>query len=200
MENLEQPQKIGFKERLMQAANSRYGYWILCLVSFCESIFFPIPPDFLMIPMVVSKPRNWKKLALGVTLASVIGAFIGYLIGSVFFDTAGQWIINTYSLHEEVLKVQEFYNNNAFWSIILAGFTPIPYKVFTITSGMFNVNLAVFFIASFIGRGGRFFLVAYIAQVGGNEAFWNYLRKLKITTWIAITVLVTILSYWFLMR
>lgn len=193
-------EKKTFKERLILASQSRYGSFILYFVSCIESIFFPIPPDFLMIPMVVSKPSSWKKLALWVTIFSIVGAFIGYLIGSVFFDTAGQWIMNTYSLQDEFQTVQNFYQQNAFWSIIVAGFTPIPYKVFTITSGMFDVNLFIFFIASIIGRGARFFLVGYLASVGGNQAFWSYLKKLKLSTWIIIAIVSLFLGYWFLIK
>ncbi len=193
-------EKITIKERLVLASQSKYGAFILYFISCIESIFFPIPPDFLMIPMVVSKPSSWKKLAFGVTLFSIVGAFIGYLIGAVFFDTLGQWIMDTYSLQEEFASVQNFYQQNAFWSIIVAGFTPIPYKVFTITSGMFDVNLITFFVASVIGRGTRFFLVGYIASVGGNQAFWSYLKKLKLSTWIALGTLSGFLVYWFLVK
>ncbi len=200
MEISTETRKKSFRERLMDASSSQYGASILYIVSCIESIFFPIPPDFLMIPMVAGKPSSWKRLALGVTVASIVGAFIGYLIGAVFFETIGKWIIDTYSLHEEVLKVEMFYQKNAFWSIIVAGFTPIPYKVFTLTSGMFSVNLLTFFIASVIGRGARFFLVAYIAKIGGNKAFWTYLKNLKRTTWVAIVLVTLFLVYWFLIK
>jgi membrane protein YqaA with SNARE-associated domain len=193
-------EKITIKEKLVLASQSKYGSFILYFISCIESIFFPIPPDFLMIPMVVGKRSSWKKLALGVTVFSIVGAFIGYMIGAIFFDTVGQWIMNTYSLQEEFQTVQNFYQQNAFWSIIVAGFTPIPYKVFTITSGMFDVNLITFFVASVVGRGARFFLVGYLASVGGNQAFWSYLKKLKLSTWIIVGIISLVLVYWFLIK
>lgn len=200
MEEIQEKTKRSFRERLIDASTSKYGASILYIVSCIESIFFPIPPDFLMIPMVAAKPSSWKRLAFGVTVSSIVGAFIGYFIGAVFFETIGRWVIDTYSLQEEVLKVELFYQKNAFWSIVVAGFTPIPYKVFTITSGIFKVNLLTFFIASVIGRGARFFLVAYIAKIGGNKAFWNYLKTLKRTTWVAIALASIFAIYWFLIK
>lgn len=187
------PKKRKLRQRLIDATHSKHGKRVLYFITFIESAFFPIPPDFLVVPMVVAKPESWKKLGIWVSFWSILGSFLGYFIGAVLFASVGHIIIETYSLQDEMLRVGEFYNNNAFWSLVVAAFTPLPYKVFTIAAGVFQVNLVVFAIASIIGRGARYMLVTYIAHVGGNKAFWNYLRKLKRSTWVAIIVAVLII-------
>jgi membrane protein YqaA with SNARE-associated domain len=129
-----------------------------------------------------------------------MGSFLGYFIGFFLFASVGEFIVNTYNLQDSMVKVGEFYNNNAFWSLIIAAFTPLPYKVFTLAAGVFQVNLIIFAIASIIGRGSRYMFVSYIAHIGGNKAFWNYLKKLKRSTWIALGILVLILTIIFVIK
>ncbi len=111
---------------------------------------------------------------------------MGYFIGFALFATVGELILETYGLQEKMISLGELYNDNAFWTLLVAAFTPLPYKVFTIAAGVFSVNIWVFALASFVGRGARYWLVSYLAHVGGSKAFWNYLKKLKKVTWIGL--------------
>lgn len=195
-----QPKRRSLRQRLIDASHSKHGLRVLYFVTFIESAFFPIPPDFLVVPMIVAKPESWKKLGIWVSFWSIMGSFLGYFIGAVLFASVGHLIVDTYGLQDEMARVGELYNNNAFWSLLVAAFTPIPYKVFTVAAGVFQVDLLIFTIASIIGRGGRYILVSYIAHVGGNKAFWNYLKKLKRSTWIALGALTLALLILFLMK
>lgn len=199
-ETIETKPKRKLRQRLINATHSKHGKAFLYFITFIESAFFPIPPDFLVVPMIVAKPESWKKLGFWVSFWSILGSFLGYFIGAVLFASVGHLIIETYSLQDEMLRVGEFYNNNAFWSLIVAAFTPLPYKVFTIAAGVFKVNLVTFAIASIIGRGARYMLVSYIAHVGGNRAFWNYLKKLKRSTWIGVGVLILVIIGIFILK
>ena len=129
----------------------------LFLLSFAEASFFPIPPDVLLIALAVAIPKKSFKIALYCTIASVLGAILGYTIGMFFFDAVGNRIIEFYGIHEQFDYVAQKYNENAFAAI---GFTPIPFKVFTIAAGVFDVNLFVLLFASILSRGARFFLLA----------------------------------------
>jgi len=144
------------------------GVWALAGISFAESSFFPIPPDILLIPLCLSKPRRAMWYAGLCTLASVIGGMAGYLIGLLFFDSVGAWIIDAYGLQPFFERVGNWYGAYAAWIVAGAGFTPIPYKVFTIAAGFFRVNFPIFVFASAVGRGGRFFLVAALLRYFGE--------------------------------
>lgn len=138
-------------------------------ISFAESSFFPIPPDLYLMPVVVKNRGRWWYYALITTISSVLGGLFGYFIGWAFFETVGKALVSLYGLQDELVLVGNFFNENAFLSIFTAAFTPIPYKVFTIAAGLFNLNLIVFVIASILGRGIRFFIVAYIMKVFGQK-------------------------------
>lgn len=193
-------EKRSLRKRLIDATHSKHGLRVLYFITFIESAFFPIPPDFLVVPMIVAKPDSWKRLGIWVSFWSIMGSFLGYFIGAVLFASIGHIIIETYGLQEQMVRVGELYNENAFWSLLVAAFTPIPYKVFTVAAGVFQVDLLIFAIASVIGRGARYMLVAYLAYAGGNKAFWNYLKKLKQSTWIALGVLAVALAILFLIK
>lgn len=149
-------------------AGTRKAPWALFILSFAESSFFPIPPDVLLIPMVAAKRERWFKTALICTAGSVTGAILGFLIGYLFYETIGKPIVDFYALHEQMKQIGELYTNNAFWTVITAAFTPIPYKVITIAAGLFKLNIAVLLIASLIGRASRFFLVAGLIRIFGK--------------------------------
>jgi membrane protein YqaA with SNARE-associated domain len=136
------------------------GVWALMGISFAESSFFPIPPDILLIPLCLAVPRRALWYAALCTAASVVGGMFGFAIGLLFFDSVGGWIIHVYALEGFFADVGRWYADYAAWIVAGAGFTPIPYKVFTIAAGFFRVNFPVFVVASIVGRGGRFFLVA----------------------------------------
>jgi len=146
--------------KILESANSPKALWIYCLVSFAESSFFPLPPDLLMIPMLLAnRSLAWRLAFLGV-VTSVLGGFLGYAIGYYLYSTFGVWIIETYHLSNAFLKFQEGFNEWGFWIIVLKGLTPIPYKLVTIASGVAHFDLASFAIASVIARGFRFYLLA----------------------------------------
>lgn len=129
-------------------------------VSFVESSFFPIPPDVLLIPMVLAKRHRWIFLATVCTIASVLGAFLGYFIGAFLYETIGQPILALYGKEDSFQQVSDWYNRWGGWGVLFAAVTPFPYKVLTIFSGATGLDLMVFAVVSVIGRGLRFFLVA----------------------------------------
>ncbi len=153
-------------------ANTPYGLIALAVLSFMESSFFPIPPDVLLIPLVLGARRKWFRIALVCTISSVLGGIFGWVIGRYLWDILAPYFF-TYipGFTEELfLNVKEQYNNNAFLAIFGAGLTPIPYKIFTIASGVFNVELSTLVIASVLGRGARFFAVALVIYLVGPKA------------------------------
>lgn len=145
-------------------------------IAFIESSFFPIPPDVLLIAMVVSARKKWLINAAICTFGSVLGALLGYLIGRGLFETVGKLIVDTYHLEAVVAMIGRKYQENAFLTIFTAAFTPIPYKAITITAGLFKISLPILIIASIIGRAGRFFLVAGCLRIFG-EKIQNSIEK-----------------------
>ncbi|MBU2638517.1 MAG: VTT domain-containing protein [Nanoarchaeota archaeon] len=140
-------------------AYSKYSSYALFFLAFCESFFFPVPPDVLLMSLSISRPKKAWFYAFISSLGSVIGAFGGFLIGYLFFETIGASIINGLGYGPEFIRVGTMYKDNAFFAITTAAFTPIPFKVFTIAAGVWKVSLSTLFLASLIGRSGRFFLV-----------------------------------------
>jgi len=138
-------------------------------VAFIESSFFPIPPDILLIAMVISQPKQWFRNALICTLGSVLGAILGYFIGWALFESIGKMIVQFYHLEKHVETVGHLYSDNAFWAVFTAAFTPIPYKVFTIAAGLFKISIPILIVASIFGRAGRFFLVAGLLRLFGAK-------------------------------
>ena len=144
---------------VMRQAASPHAMRILAAVSFLESSIFPIPPDAMIVPMALAKPKDAWRIATVCTVASVIGGLFGYLIGYFLLETIGQWIINLYGLQEKAQEFTAAYDKWGLWIIIIKGLTPIPYKLVTIASGMAHFSLPVFIAASVVTRGARFFLV-----------------------------------------
>ena len=141
-------------------AEKPYAAWVLFAIAFTESSFFPIPPDVLLIAMAVVAPKKSFRYALICSVGSVLGGMFGYLIGLQFFDSIGSRIIDFYGVQGHYAKVQQLYQENAFAAIAIAGFTPIPYKVFTIAAGAFQISFTTLVVASVISRSARFFIVA----------------------------------------
>jgi len=150
-------------------SKTKYAKLSLFSIAFAESSFFPIPPDVLLIPMTVAKSAKWWIFAFITTVGSVLGGVAGYYIGLALFETVGKPIINFYHLSELMGIVGEKYQQNSFLAIFTAAFTPIPYKVFTIAGGVFRISLLDLIIASILGRGGRFFLVALALRIFGKK-------------------------------
>src|SRR3989304_5700561 len=147
-------------EWVLQWAHTPYGIWALLVLAFTESSFFPIPPDVLLIALAVSVPAKSFRYALICSIGSVLGGMLGYLIGLEFYDILGRKIIEFYNLQDQYAAVKVLYDQNAFAAIAIAGFTPIPYKVFTIAAGAFQVSFSTLVSASAASRPARFFLVA----------------------------------------
>ena len=160
-----------YKKCLDLAANKSSKYY-LAIISFIESSFFPIPPDVMVIPMVISKKNDFIKIFLITTIFSVMGGMLGYLIGAFFFEF-GEHITNLYGYEDKLSDIKKnLLNSDGFYAwlgiLFLAGFTPLPYKVFTIASGLIGFNLFIFILISFISRGLRFFIVAYLSYKFGD--------------------------------
>ena len=143
--------------------------WFLGGLSFAESSFFPIPPDVMLAPMALARPQAWFRLAMITTLTSVLGGLFGYLIGMTAMDAVLPWI-ERMGYAPKLLRAQQWFEQWGFWAVLLAGFSPIPYKAFTVTAGGLGMALLPFTFASFIGRGGRFFLVAFLMARFGPAA------------------------------
>jgi membrane protein YqaA with SNARE-associated domain len=141
-------------------AETPYGVPALFVIAFVESSFFPIPPDLLLIALVLGVRKQWFKFALTCTLGSALGGLFGYSIGYLLMDSIGMKILDFYHAQDYFIKVTDWYQAYDYWIVFAAAFTPIPYKVFTIASGAFNMNILGFFIVSVVGRGLRFFAVA----------------------------------------
>lgn len=150
-------------------SKTRYANLSLFLLAFCESSFFPIPPDVLLITMTVANRIRWWIFASITTIGSVMGGVFGYYIGVVFFESIGKSIINFYHVQEMFDIVGNKYSESSFLAVFTAAFTPIPYKVFTIAAGVFRISLYDLIIASILGRGGRFFMVALALRIFGKK-------------------------------
>ncbi len=150
-------------------AETPYGSWALFLLALCESSFFPIPPDVLLIALAVAVPRKSFKYALVCSAGSVIGGCLGYLIGWQFMATVGDRIIDFYGLNAKVEYIATLYSQYDAWAVGIAGFTPIPYKVFTIAAGLFKIKFSVFVLASLLSRSARFFMVGGLIYVCGPQ-------------------------------
>lgn len=157
----------------LSLANRPGATWALAFVSFAESSFFPIPPDVLLAPMALARPRKAWFYAFICTIASVLGALLGYAIGYLLFDSLGQWVIKLYGMQDGVEAFRRSYAEYGHWIILLKGLTPIPFKLVTITSGFAEYNLFWFVLLSLITRGLRFALVA-----GAMQLFAEPIRRL----------------------
>lgn len=146
-----------------------YAELALFLVALTEAIFFPIPPDLLLIPMAVASPRRGLRYALITMLGSGTGGAMGYLIGALFMETIGMPIVNFYGASDHFFQLQQLYQQNAILAIAISGFTPIPYKIFTLSSGAFDIPFGLFITVSLLSRGARFFLVAGLIFLFGPK-------------------------------
>ncbi len=143
-------------------AETPYGSWALFLLALAESSFFPVPPDVLLIALAISIPVRSFRYALICSAGSLLGGVIGYMIGYQFMDLIGLRIVDFYGFTQQYAVVGDLYNRYNAWAVGIAGFTPLPYKVFTISAGAFKINFIIFFIASAISRSARFFLVGWL--------------------------------------
>jgi membrane protein YqaA with SNARE-associated domain len=154
--------------KALQWARHRHAAKYLFALSFAESSFFPVPPDVMLAPMALAQPAKALRFALLTTIASVLGGMFGYLIGYFAFDTIAPWLQET-RYWDKYLLAREWFDRWGFWAIFIAGFSPIPYKVFTIAAGALSMMFLPFVAASLVGRGARFFLVALLLGWGGER-------------------------------
>ena len=166
--------------KCLNLAAHKSSKYCLAIVSFIESSFFPIPPDVMIIPMVISKKKDFIKIFLITTIFSVLGGILGYFIGAFFYDLGSQ-IMNIYGYENRLINLKNsLINSDGFYAwlgiLFLAGFTPLPYKVFTITSGLIGFNIIIFILISLISRGLRFFIVSYLSYKFGN-LFTQFMDK-----------------------
>lgn len=181
---------LSIKEWFNKKGRSPWVIAALFFISLLESVIFPIPPDpFLLIAVTMNK-KQWFRLSASVFVGSIIGAIIAYVLGRAFFDTFGKWMIDTYSLQDQFVIVQEKFRDNTFLAVLLAAFTPIPYKLFTLAAGFMSASIFQFLLASFIGRGLRFFTLGFVTSLFG-EAFYNKMsKKVELAFWILFAVVV----------
>ena len=188
-----------YKKCLDLAAHKSSKYY-LAFVSFVESSFFPIPPDVMVVPMVIAKKTDFLKIFLIATIFSVLGGILGYFIGAFFFDV-GMQVMNFYGYENKLIKLKNnLIDNEGFYAwlgvLFLAGFTPLPYKIFTIASGLIGFNILIFIVISLISRGLRFFIISYLSFKFGN-LFTQFMEKYG-SKWftifgIVIVIIVTII-------
>lgn len=156
-------------DEVISLSGSKYALYWLAAFSFIESSFFPIPPDIMLIPMILATPKQAWKIAGICTLASVIGAYLGYVIGFYFFQLIAEPLLNFYGYLDKFNQFKDLYTEYGAWIVFGAGITPFPYKIITIASGVVHLNLAVFTLASVIARGLRFFVIAWLLKVYGER-------------------------------
>jgi len=180
-------------DRVIALSAHRRAPGILSVLSFAESSVFPIPPDVMLIPMCLAKPaRGWFYAAL-CTLFSVLGGVAGYLIGKLAFGWVEPWLMGSHYAGAFTNAVNAF-DTWGFWYILLAGFTPIPYKVFTISAGVVGMPFPAFIGGSVIGRGGRFFLVAALIRLGGETLAARMRKYIDLIGWLMIVLAVIVFT------
>ena len=184
-------------KKCLDLAGHKSSKYYLAIVSFVESSFFPIPPDVMVIPMVISKKTDFKKIFLVATIFSVLGGMFGYVIGAFFFEFGSQ-IMNFYGYEDKLYTLKEsLIINEGFFAwlgiLFLAGFTPLPYKVFTIASGLIGFNFLIFVLISLISRGLRFFLVSYLSYKFG-DLFNKFMDKHGSKWFTIIGILIVIVG------
>lgn len=185
-------------DRTMVLASRRHAIWVLAGISFAESSFFPLPPDVLLIPMVLAARERAFRFAAVCTLASVLGGIFGYFIGYALFEAVARPILDLYGYVEKFADFQALYNEWGAWIVFTAGLTPIPYKVFTIASGVSQLDITVFVVGSTLSRGLRFFLVTGLLWYWGEpirDFIERYLGPLTIAFCVLLLGSFILLKY-----
>ena len=182
-----------YKKSLKLAAHKSSKFF-LAIIAFAESSFFPIPPDIMVVPMVIAKKNDYLKIFLIATFSSAVGGLLGYFIGFVFLDLAMN-VIEFYGYEEKVINLKDNLSsgNNFIYflgTLFLAGFTPLPFKVFTITSGMIGFNIFIFFVVCLVSRALRFFVVSYLSFKFG-DTFSEFMEK-DAAKWFSIAGLIIV--------
>ena len=174
------------------AAHRPYALWLMGFVSFAESSFFPVPPDVMLIPMSLAQPKRAWTYATVCTLTSVAGGVLGYAIGALLYDSVGLWLISLYGYGDKVEAFREAYARWGTLIILIKGVTPIPYKIVTITSGFAGYNIWLFVAFSFVARGMRFYLVAFLLSRYGEIA--REIIEKRLAFWFTLGVVVLLVG------
>jgi membrane protein YqaA with SNARE-associated domain len=186
-----------FYEKVINWSHHRHAPYYLAGVSFAESSFFPIPPDVMLIPMVMSKPDKAWDFAAITTVSSILGGILGYLIGYFAFEWLGQPLIHAFGYEEQYQMLVSWFSKYGFIAVVLAGFTPIPYKLFTLAAGATQMALLPFIVGSIVGRGLRFYLVAALVRYFGKRLEPVILRYINVIGWATILLVVLAAGfYW----
>jgi membrane protein YqaA with SNARE-associated domain len=175
---------------VMRLAQHRYAIPLMGVVAFAESSFFPIPPDVMLVPLVLANRKKAFTIALVCTVCSVIGGLLGYAIGYYFFETIGAWVVKTYGLQAGLERFREQFAHWGIYVILIKGLTPIPYKLVTIASGAAHFDLFTFVWASIVTRGIRFFLVAALLWKYGEPIRAFIEERFTLVTWAFLIALV----------
>ena len=194
-----------FYDKSIELASNKRSNLYLGVVSFIEISFFPIPPDVMIVPMVISKKNDFLKIFFIATIFSVLGGIMGYFLGAFFFDI-GMQIVSFYGYEDKLSNLKnDLINSDGFYAwlgiLFLAGFTPLPYKIFTIASGLISFNILIFIIISFISRGMRFFIVSYLSYKFG-DIFTKFMSKhgSKWFTIIGISIVIIGIIFYFILK
>ncbi|MCP5407772.1 MAG: DedA family protein [Chromatiaceae bacterium] len=179
-------------ERVMLWSRHRHAPRYLVGLSFAESSFFPIPPDVMLAPMALAAPSRAWHFAFITTVASVLGGLFGYSIGVFAFELV-EPVLKDAGYYASYLRAREWFSEWGFWAIFLAGFSPIPYKIFTITAGVISMALVPFFLASLIGRGARFFLVAALMAWGGERMEASLKQYIERIGWATVVLMIGVI-------
>src|SRR5690242_731607 len=174
------------------AADKPHAMWTMGAISFAESSFFPVPPDVMLIPMALARPERAYVMALWCTLSSVAGGLVGYAIGALLYDSVGQWLIQLYGYADKMETFRAAYAQWGAWIILLKGLTPIPYKIVTITSGFAGYNFWMFVGLSFIARGIRFYLLAFLLYRYGPQA--RAIIEERLGFWVSLAAILLVVG------
>ncbi len=182
----------------LSLAESRHAPWALGLIAFAESSFFPVPPDTILIPMSLARPKRAWAYAAICTLGSVGGAVLGYAIGALLYETVGKWLIDLYGYGPRVDQFRALYAQWGWAVILFKGLTPIPFKIVTITSGLLAYSLPLFILLSFLTRGARFFIIAVLLKRYGEPI--NGLMEKYFGWFLAFLLLIVVAGFWLAAR
>lgn len=163
---------------------------VLALLTFAESVFFPIPPDVLLAPMVLAKPHKAWQFATLTTVSSVLGGAVGYALGYFMFEPWVQPLITDFGYQARFDRAMTWFNEWGVWVVFIAGFTPVPYKLFTVTAGLLQMAFLPFMLVSAVGRGMRFFLVAGLIKLGGDKMEKKLRQWVDVLGWLVVGLLI----------
>lgn len=183
----------GIYNKVLSWARAPHAPWYLAALSFTESSFFPIPPDVMLAPMALANRAKAWRYALLTTVASVLGAVLGYAIGMFLYQEVALPVIHLYHLEDKMEQVKQLFLDYDIWIIFLAGFSPIPYKLFTITAGIMGMAFWPFILASMVGRGARFFLVAGMLVFGGEKLEATLQKRIEMIGWSSVALVILLI-------